>query len=180
MKWPRWLPRLLTEPVSNGVDAERNVRIPTPATAERLGIRDVGHCEVCGRSMQARTRREEFRGRVDCDCGFRNHVEFRDVRVAGNIRGKHVTVTSGRRFEAARHKPDLRLAWRFGICPSCSMGVRLLDAHIDARENPGGGSETIMYYCTNCRLDDDARRGKVVGHDGAPVIDELRFQSTAP
>ena len=179
MKWPRWLPRLLTEPVSNGTAAERNVRIPTPVSAERLGIRDVGHCEVCGRPMQARTRREEFRGRVDCDCGFRNHVEYRDVRVAGAARGKHVTVTSGRRFEAARHKPDLRLAWRHGICPSCSMGVRLLDSHIVARENPDGSSETVTYYCTSCRLDDDSRRGKLVGHDGVPVVDELRFQAAS-
>lgn len=178
MKWPRWLPRLLTEIVPDGTKAERPVRIATPATAERLGIRDVGHCEVCGRQMQARTRHEHFRGRVDCDCGFRNHVEFRDVRVSGAVRGTHVTVTSGRRFEAARHKPDLRLAWRYGICPSCSLGVRLLDSHIVASENPAGNSEVITYFCTNCRLDDDGRRGKVVGHDGAPVVDELRFQGT--
>jgi hypothetical protein len=173
MKWPRWLPRLLTETVPDGTATDRNVRISTPATAERLGIRDVGHCEVCGRQMQARTRREEFRGRVDCDCGFRNHVEFRDVRTAGIVRAKHVTVTSGRRFESARHKPDLRLAWRFGICPSCSMAVRLLDSHIVAQEDATGTSESITYYCTNCRWDDDSRRGKVVGHDGAPVVDQL-------
>ena len=177
MKWLRWLPRLLTEPVSNGNPAEARVRIATPSTAERLGTRDVGHCEVCGRSMQARTRREQFRGRVDCDCGYRNHVEYRDVRTSGVVSGKHVTVTTGRRFEATRHKPDLRLAWRFGICPSCSMAVRLLDAHIVARDDAHGQGEVITYYCTNCRLDDDARRGRVVGHDGQPVIDELKYQS---
>ena len=177
MKWLRWLPRLLTEPVSNGNSAESKVRIATPATAERLGIRDVGHCEVCGRLMQARTRREQFRGRVDCDCGFRNHVEYREVRSGGVVTGKHVTVTTSRRFEAMRHKPDLRLAWRFGVCPSCSMAVRLLDAHIVARDDAHGHGEVITYYCTHCRLDDDARRGRVVGHDGQPVVDELKYQS---
>jgi hypothetical protein len=177
MKWPRWLPRLLTEPVSHGSAAERNEPIPAPPGVERLGIRDVGRCEVCGRTMQARTRHEHFRGRVDCDCGFRNHVEFRDVRVAGTIRGKHITITSSRRFETTIQKPDLRLAWRYGICPSCAMGVRLLDSHIVAREDLTGTSESIAYYCTNCRLDDDARRGKVVGHDGAPVVDELRLST---
>jgi hypothetical protein len=175
MKWLRWLPRLLTESVPDTKPTGNSARIPTPATAERLGIRDVGHCEVCGRPMQARTRREEYRGRVDCDCGYRNHVEYRDVRIAGTVRRKHVTVTTSRRFEAARHKPDLRLAWRYGVCPSCSTAVRLLDAHIVAHEDATGSVETISYYCTNCRLDDDSRRGRLVGHDGPPVTDELRY-----
>lgn len=176
MKWPRWFPRLITEPVSDLTAHRRDVRIPTPNSAERLGIRDVGHCEVCGRAMQARTRRDEFRGRVDCDCGFRNHVEFRDVRSEGIVRGLHVTVTSGRRFEAATHKPDLRLAWRYGICPSCSMAVRLVDAHVIAHEDATGTSETIAYYCNTCHVHDDARRARLMGHDGSQVVDTLRFQ----
>jgi len=176
MKWPRWLPRLSTEPVPELVETRRAPRIVTPATAERLGIRDVGHCEVCGQLMQARTRREDFRGRVDCDCGSRNHVEFRDVRTASGGQMRHVTVTTSRRFEAATHKPDLRLAWRYGICPSCSMAVSLLDAHVIAHEDSAGSVETIAYYCTACHVDDDVRRGRLIGHDGSHVVDTLRFQ----
>ena len=126
MKWPRWLPRLATEPVTQ-FESRRDVRVPTPVPADRLGIRDVGNCEVCGRSMQARTRREEFRGRVDCDCGARNHVEYREVRSGGGTQHRHVTVTSGRRFEAATHKPDLRLGWRYRHLP------QLLDVRATAR-----------------------------------------------
>jgi hypothetical protein len=176
MKWPRWLPRLITEPVQEPAAAQRLARIPTPMPAERLGIRDVGNCEVCGRAMQARTRRDEFRGRVDCDCGFRNHVEFRNVRSAGVVRGLHVTVTAGRRFEAATHKPDLRLGWRYGVCPSCSMAVRLFDAHVIAYEDATGTAETIAYYCNTCQVHDDDRRGRLMGHDGSHVVDTLRFQ----
>ena len=55
------------------------------------------------------------------------------------------------------------------------MAVRLLDSHIVADEDATGSSETISYYCTSCRLDDDSRRGRLAGHDGATVIDELKF-----
>ena len=175
MKWPRWLPRLQLEPVQENLEPRRTTRIATPES-ERLGIRDVGHCEVCGRLMQARTRREEFRGRVDCDCGFRNHVEFREVRSADRIVERHVTVTTGRRFEAATHKPDLRLAWRFGICPSCDKAVSLLETRVIAHEDASGTVETIAYYCTACFVDDDARRGRLIGHDGSHVVDTLRFK----
>ena len=175
MKWPRWFPRLLTEPVPQLVERRSEARILTPLP-ERLGIRDVGNCEVCGRTMQARTRREEFRGRVDCDCGSRNHVEFRDVRVAGGVIMRHVTVTSGRRFEAATHRPDLRLTWRYGICPSCTTAVRLTDAHVIAHEDAAGTCETVAYYCDTCHAADDVRRGRLVGHDGSHVVDTLRFQ----
>jgi len=176
MKWPRWLPRLLTEPVPELVETRRAARTATPAPAERLGIRDVGHCEVCGRSMQARTRHEEFRGRVDCDCGTRNHVEFREVRSARGVHHSHVTVTTGRRFEAATHRPDLRLQWRHGICPSCGMAVSLHDARVIAHEDDTGSIETIAYYCTSCHVDDDVRRGRLIGHDGSHIVDTLRFQ----
>jgi hypothetical protein len=175
MKWPRWLPRLATEPVRE-FESRKDVRVPTPATADRLGIRDVGNCEICGRSMQARTRREEFRGRVDCDCGSRNHVEYREVRRDGGIQHRHVTVTAGRRFEAATHKPDLRLDWRYGICPSCSMGVCLVDAHVIAHEDATGTRETIAYYCSACHTHDDVQRGRLVGHDGSHVVDTLHYQ----
>src|SRR5688500_18261605 len=70
MKWKRWFLRLATETAQQPVDKHRSIRINTPAP-ERLGIREVGNCEVCGRVMRARTRREEYRGRVDCDCGSR-------------------------------------------------------------------------------------------------------------
>jgi hypothetical protein len=175
MKWPRWIPRLLTEAVPVA-ETKRAARIATPMPAEQLGIRDVGNCEVCGRSMQARTRREDFRGRVDCDCGSRNHVEFRDVRASGEIQERHVTVTTGRRFEAATHKPDLRLAWRYGLCPSCNTAVRLLDARVIEHEDATGATETMAYYCTACYVDDDVRRGRLIGHDGSHVVDTLRFQ----
>lgn len=177
MKWPRWLPRLLLETVSEHPETRRAARISTPTPTERLGIRDVGHCEVCGRSMQARTRHEEFRGRVDCDCGTRNHVEYREVRSAAGVQSSHVTVTTGRRFEAATHKPDLRLSWRYGICPSCGMAVSLVDARVIAHEDVTGSVETIAYYCNVCHLDDDARRGRLIGHDGSHVVDTLRFQA---
>jgi hypothetical protein len=129
--------------------------------------------------MQARTRRAEFRGRVDCDCGWRNHVEFHNVRSGtGEIRESHVTLTTGRRFEAAMHKPDLRLAWRYGICPSCDTAVSLLDAHVIAHEDDRG-TETYAYFCNACHVDDDLRRGRLIGHDGIQVIDTLQFQAQA-
>ena len=174
MKWPRWLPRLATEQVSH-LDTRREARISTPVPADRLGIRDVGNCEVCGRSMTARTRREEYRGRVDCDCGSRNHVEYRDVRSGDSIQSRHVTVTTGRRFEAATHKPDLRLGWRYGLCPICTMAVPLADAHVIAHEDASGTTETIGYYCDTCHAHDDARRGRLIGHDGSHIVDTLRF-----
>jgi hypothetical protein len=126
--------------------------------------------------MQARTRREEYRGRVDCDCGFRNHVEFRSVRSGADVQSAHVTVTTGRRFEAAMHRPDLRLAWRYGICPSCATAVSLAEARVIAHEDVHGGVETFAYYCNSCQVDDDLRRGRLIGHDGIQVIDSLRFQ----
>ena len=175
MKWPRWIPRLLTVPVHDIEQVRRSPRIPTPV-AERLGIRDVGQCEACGRPMQARTRRDEYRGRVDCDCGFRNHVEFREVRLNADLVRCHVTVTSGRRFESATHRPDLRLAWRYGICTSCIAAVRLVEARTIAHEDAAGMIETISYYCDRCHADDDVRRGRLLGHDGSQVIDVLRYQ----
>src|SRR5688500_12381333 len=78
MKWKRWFLRLATEPSQQPVDRRGTIRINTPAP-ERLGIREVGNCEVCGQVMQARTRREEFRGRLDCYWGSGNHVRFRVV-----------------------------------------------------------------------------------------------------
>jgi hypothetical protein len=126
--------------------------------------------------MQARTRREAFRGRVDCDCGSRNHVEFRNVRSDTGVKERSVTVTTGRRFEATVHKPDLRLAWRYGLCPSCEMAVSLIDAHVVAHEEAGGAVETFAYYCNACYTVDDLHRGRLLGHDGIPVIDTLRFQ----
>jgi hypothetical protein len=129
--------------------------------------------------MQARTRREEYRGRVDCDCGFRNHVEFRSVRSGSIAQSRHVTVTTGRRFEAAMHRPDLRLAWRYGVCPGCNTAVSLSDARVVAHEEANGGAETFAYYCNSCHVDDDLRRGKLLGHDGIQVIDTLRFHVTA-
>ena len=125
MKWKRWFLRLATEPVQQVVKKHPAIRINTPAP-ERLGIREVGNCEVCGRVMQARTRHEEYRGRVDCDCGARNHVEFRDVRSPdGSMQPRHVAVTNGRRFDGLTHKPDLRLDWRYGLCSRCSTAVPL-------------------------------------------------------
>ena len=126
--------------------------------------------------MTARTRREDYRGRVDCDCGSRNHVEYRDVRSGNGIQTRHVTVTTGRRFEAATHKPDLRLEWRYGLCPSCTMAVPLVDAHVIAHEDPSGTTETIAYYCSACHAHDDGRRGRLIGHDGSHIVDTLRFQ----
>ena len=175
MKWPRWILRLATEPAHQPVEKHRAIRINTP-TPERLGIREVGNCEVCGRVMQARTRREEYRGRVDCDCGSRNHVEFRDVRSTDGVQRRHVSVTSGRRFDGLTHKPDLRLDWRHGLCPRCMTAVPLKDAHVIAREDATGSSETIAYYCDTCHTHDDDRRGRLLGHDGSHVVDTLRFQ----
>ena len=176
MKWKRWFLRLATEPVQQVVKKHAAIRINTPAP-ERLGIREVGNCEVCGQIMQARTRREEFRGRVDCDCGSRNHVEFRDVRSPdGSLQQRHVAVTSGRRFDGLTHKPDLRLDWRYGLCPRCSTAVPLKDAHVIGREDATGTTESIAYYCNICHTHDDDRRGRLLGHDGSHVVDTLHFQ----
>ena len=176
MKWKRWFLRLATESSQQPVDRSRAIRISTPP-AERLGIREVGNCEVCGQVMQARTRREEFRGRVDCDCGSRNHVDFRDVRVPdGSVQRQHVAVTSGRRFDGLTHKPDLRLDWRYGLCTRCSTAVPLKDAHVIAREDAAGTHETIAYYCNTCHTHDDDRRWRLLGHDGSHVVDSLHFQ----
>ena len=177
MKWPMWFSRLVAEPVPVSSDAQRSAKVVV--TRQRPGIRDVGRCEVCGRSMQARTRRAEFRGRVDCDCGTRNHVDFHNVRSgSGNVQENYVTVTTGRRFESAVHKPDLRLEWRFGICGSCDTAVSLLDAHVIGHEEDGG-TETYAYFCNACHVHDDLRRGRLIGHDGLQVIDTLRFQPQA-
>jgi hypothetical protein len=127
--------------------------------------------------MSARTRREEFRGRVDCDCGSRNHVEFRDVRVSGGTQPRYVTVTAGRRFDAVTHKPNLRLEWRYGLCPSCTIAVPLSAAHVIAREDASGAHESIAYYCDACHTHDDGRRGRLLGHDGSHVVDTLHFQT---
>ena len=171
MKWPRWLPRVLTEPLAPAVDATRRTRITTPPT-EKVGIRDVGNCEACGRRMQARTRREAFRGRVDCDCGHHNHVEFRDVRTVNGVVQRHVAVTTSQRVDSATHLRDLHLPWRYGNCPSCTMAVSLSDAHALSHDD-AGGAETLAYYCTACFVADDLRRGRLMGHDGIQVIDTV-------
>ena len=126
--------------------------------------------------MQARTRREAFRGRVDCDCGHHNHVEFRDVRTANGIEQRHVTVTTGQRVDLATNGQDLHLPWRYGICPSCTMAVSLSDAHTLSHEDPGGGDETLAYYCTACFVADDVHRGRLMGHDGIQVVDTLHHE----
>lgn len=175
MKFPRWFSRLSLSEAAPGLhETSRQARVETPPPA-RPGIRDVGHCEVCGRAMQARTRREVFRGRVDCDCGARNHVEFRDVRSPAGVQERHISVTMSRRFEPATHRPDLRLEWRYGVCPSCAMAVRLRDAWVVAHEDAAGASETITYYCDACHAHDDPRRGRLMGHDGNHVVDSLRY-----
>ena len=56
------------------------------------------------------------------------------------------------------------------------MGVRLLDAHVIAHEDATGTRETIAYYCSSCHTHDDARRGRLIGHDGSHVMDILHFQ----
>lgn len=173
MKWPSWLPRVLTEPPPVPVlEATRRTRITTPS-AEKVGIRDVGMCEACGRRMQARTRREAFRGRVDCDCGHHNHVEFRDVRTLNGIEQRHVAVTTGYHVESATQ--DLHLPWRYGICPSCTMATSLSDAHVLSHED-AGGVETFAYYCTGCFVADEVHRGRLMGHDGIQVIDTLHHE----
>ena len=176
MKWPSWLPHLTSEPVPALVETHHPAKSAVRDRPHRPGIRDVGNCESCGRSMTARTRREEYRGRVDCDCGYRNHVEFRSVRSGSAVQSRHVTVTTGRRFEDAMHRPDLRLSWRYGICPSCTMAVSLAEAKVVAHEEANGGTESFAYYCNSCYVDDDLRRGRLIGHDGIQVIDSLRLQ----
>lgn len=173
MNWARWFHRQETVPVPSLTETPQVKVVNLPV--ERPGIRDVGHCEVCGRSMKARTRREEFRGRVDCDCGARNHVEFREVRTKTSIEPRHVSVTAGKRIESATHRPNLRLEWRYGVCPTCASAVRLLDAFVVAHEDAAGTSETVSYYCLDCHTHDDGRHGRLVGHDGSPVVDSTRF-----
>ena len=177
MKLPRWLPRVLTEPPTvPAPEATQRTRITTP-TAERVSIRDVGVCEACGRRMQARTRREAFRGRVDCDCGHHNHVEFRDVRSVNGVESRYVTVTTGQRVESVTSAQDLHLTWRYGVCPSCTMAVSLGDARALSHEDAAGAVETLAYYCTSCFTADDLRRGRLMGHDGIQVIDTLHHET---
>ena len=137
--------------------------------------RAVGHCEVCGDTISARTRHDSFHGRVDCGCGHRNHVEFREVRTASGVEGRHVTITCRRRFEATSRDPDLRLSHRYGICGYCDHAVRLLDAHVISFADSTGGVETFTYYCPGCHLHDDVSRGRLVGFDGEEIVDTLRF-----
>ncbi|HEX6313845.1 MAG TPA: hypothetical protein VFZ73_03265 [Gemmatimonadaceae bacterium] len=44
-------------------------------------------------------------------------------------------------------------------------------------EDPSGTREIITYYCDACHAHDDLRRGRLLGHDGAPVVDTLSFQA---
>jgi len=57
--------------------------------------------------------------------------------------------------------------------------LRGLQRHTIAREDAGGTNETIAYYCDTCHVHDDARRGRLLGHDGSHVVDTLRFQTPA-
>ena len=166
MRWFRWL----TGPGS-AVD-DREPPAANQGTADGL---DAGTCEVCGSPLRVRTRRSHYRGRVECRCGHRNHVEFHPVRSQEGTVHRHVTLTVGRRFEAATHEPDLRLSWRYGVCQSCSTAVNLLDAFVIAGENALGDVETFAYYCRTCHVHDDARRGRLLGHDREHVVDTLRF-----
>jgi hypothetical protein len=56
------------------------------------------------------------------------------------------------------------------------MAVSLHDARVIAHEDDTGSIETIAYYCTSCHVDDDVRRGRLIGHDGSHIVDTLRFQ----
>jgi hypothetical protein len=95
------------------------------------------------------------------------------------VTDRHVTLTMGRRFEAATHAPNRRLGWRYGICPSCDTALCLEDAHIIAHEDTEGTTETFAFYCTACHAHDDVRRGRLLGHDGAHIVDTLRYTSSA-
>jgi hypothetical protein len=173
LKWLGWIPRLFAP--------RRNRKLGEPGlmhTGERPGVygaRTVGRCEACGAVLTVRSRRAAFRGRVDCKCGHRNHVQFRIVREAIGRASKHVSITARRQFELAGRNPDLRLPFRYGLCPHCVHAVRLVDAHVISRANINGSVETSAYYCDTCRVHDDVRRGRLLGHDRHPVVDTLCF-----
>ena len=173
MRWLRWLPRLLSPGGAKTVTDPRLLR-----TGERpgvLGTRTVGRCEACGSVLTVHSRRAAYRGRVDCRCGHQNHVQCRVVREAAGNATRHVSITVRRRFESASRHPDLRLSFRYAICPQCFCAIRLIDAHVIARANTNGTVETSAYYCNVCHVDDDVRRGQLLGHDRQPVVDTLRF-----
>lgn len=170
MKWLRWF-RLS----SSGAGADPAASEHAPRTGRGTSGLEVGQCEVCGSTLHARTRKAQYHGRVTCECGHRNHVEFLPVRGATGLSHRHVSLTVGRKFEAATHEPDLRLPWRFGRCPSCSTAVSLLDAFVIAHENALRSVETYAYYCHRCHVHDDPGRGRLAGHDGAHIVDTLRF-----
>lgn len=175
MKWLRWLPRLLTPgspPVSAPGHTAGNIAVPDGQEA----VRPVGTCESCGSAIAARTRSTTFRGRVDCACGHRNHVEYRVVRTPEGDVPRHVTVSRRRKFESTVHDPDLRLGFRYGLCEHCAYAVRLLDAHVISHADSTGSIETFAYYCPTCHVHDDFRRGQLLGHDGDHVVDKVRFQ----
>lgn len=172
MKWLRWLS-------GTGNATDRRSSDDPPGASARTGVdaagREVGICEVCGRSLHVRTRRAEYRGTVECDCGHRNHVEFHQVRTASGLVPRHVTITVGRRFEAATHEPDLRLSWRFGHCASCNTAVSLLDAFVITHTNALGDLEQFTYFCRTCHVHDDPKRGRLNGHDRSHIVDTLKF-----
>jgi hypothetical protein len=175
MKWLRWIPRLLTPGSLRTVPGPAGsvgTAVPDGGTTLRL----VGTCEACGSPLSVRTRHATYRGRADCACGHRNHVEFHQVREASGSVARHVTITRRRRIEAARHDPDRHLAHRYGVCPNCSLAIRLLDADVISDADSTGSVETIAYYCPGCHLHDDVRRGRLVGHDGEDVVDTVRFK----
>jgi hypothetical protein len=56
------------------------------------------------------------------------------------------------------------------------VAVPLNEAHVISREDATGTNETIFYFCNVCHTHDDNRRGRLIGHDGIPVVDTLHFQ----
>jgi len=174
MKWLRWLPRILTPVSSPVVGTGTAAGDASPRDGVEV-LRSVGVCESCGTAITVQTRQPRFRGRVDCACGYRNHVEYRVVRTPhGNV-SQHVSVTRRRKFESTAPNPDLLLGFRYGVCQQCSHAVRLRDALVTSHADSIGILETFTYYCPTCHVHDDARRGLLLGHDGERISDKVRF-----
>lgn len=175
MKWLRWLPRLLTPGSMRAVPDPGAPRRGSRHANGANGAKSVGRCEACGKALAVHTKRANYRGRTECDCGHRNHVEIRLVRETRGEARRLVSVTRQRHFEAARREPDLRLSFRYGVCPHCDYAVRLIDAHVIARADTSGSVESSAYYCPTCHLHDDFRRGRLHGNDRKPIVDTLRY-----
>ncbi len=84
-----------------------------------------------------------------------------------------VTLTSGLTVHGLSAEEDLRRRWRHGRCRTCESAVGLADARILFRSDSANTVETFSYYCPECQRLSEPERGRLLGHDDRPILDEL-------